>query len=239
MIDEEGDINLDKIVFVDNNQERNFLNCLGDIYTRPLIVSLSQIFVIFWLSLAAFEDFVFQKLATNQQCGCGFCVVKQDTFYPHQACGQANFYKKSRFYFNATSVRDGRVITYLQVAQNWNLSTKNWQENFFKQYSQPLYDVMQKEIENLEFVQSVNFEFVDSLKNNDTKYLLIFWRLVWTDFHSKGFADFVATGRHREFSCIYIKHNLFYRSKVAPDVELQNTHTAHIKSPCCYSSRYV
>ena len=33
---------------------------------------------------------------------------------------------------------------------------------------------MQKEIENLEFVQGVNFEFVDSLKNNGTKYLLIF-----------------------------------------------------------------
>ena len=33
---------------------------------------------------------------------------------------------------------------------------------------------MQKEIENLEFVQGVNFEFIDSLKNNGTKNLLIF-----------------------------------------------------------------
>ena len=33
---------------------------------------------------------------------------------------------------------------------------------------------MQKEIENLEFVRGVNFEFIDSLKNNGTKYLLIF-----------------------------------------------------------------
>ena len=45
---------------------------------------------------------------------------------------------------------------------------------FFYQHSQPLYDVMQKEIENLEFVQGVNFEFIDSLKNNGTKYLLMF-----------------------------------------------------------------
>ena len=45
---------------------------------------------------------------------------------------------------------------------------------FFYQHSQPLYDVMQKEVENLEFVQGVNFEFIDSLKNNGTKYLLIF-----------------------------------------------------------------
>ena len=39
----------------------------------------------------------------------------------------------------------------------------------FFQHSQPLYDVMQKEIENLEFVCGVNFEFIDSLKNNGTK----------------------------------------------------------------------
>ena len=29
-------------------------------------------------------------------------------------------------------------------------------------------------MENLEFVQGVNFEFIDSLKNNGTKYLLSF-----------------------------------------------------------------
>ena len=33
---------------------------------------------------------------------------------------------------------------------------------------------MQKEIENFEFVRGVNFEFIDSLKKNGTKYLLIF-----------------------------------------------------------------
>ena len=40
---------------------------------------------------------------------------------------------------------------------------------FFYQHSQPLYDVMQKEIQYLEFVQGVNFEKFDSLKNNGTK----------------------------------------------------------------------
>ena len=40
---------------------------------------------------------------------------------------------------------------------------------FFYQHSQPLYDVMQKEIENLVFVRGVNMEYFDSLKNNNTK----------------------------------------------------------------------
>ena len=45
---------------------------------------------------------------------------------------------------------------------------------FYYQPSQHLYNVMQKETENLQFVQGVNFEFIDSLKNNGTKYLLFF-----------------------------------------------------------------
>ena len=62
-----------------------------------------------------------------------------------------------------------------QLIYNW-LKTGTFQPKFdkiyfFYQHSQPLYDVMQKEIENLEFVQGVNFEFIDSLKNNGTKYL--------------------------------------------------------------------
>ena len=40
---------------------------------------------------------------------------------------------------------------------------------FFYQHSQPVYDVMQKEIENLEFVQGVSFEFLCLLNNNGTK----------------------------------------------------------------------
>ena len=42
--------------------------------------------------------------------------------------------------------------------------------NFFNQHSQPLYDAMQREIENLEFVQSVILKFFDSLKKH-TRYI--------------------------------------------------------------------
>ena len=62
----------------------------------------------------------------------------------------------------------------LQLNYNW-LKIGKFQPKFdkiyfFYQRSQPLYDVMQKEIENLEFEQGVNFELIDSLKNNGTKY---------------------------------------------------------------------
>ena len=102
---------------------------------------------------------------------------------------------------------------------------------FFYQHSQPLYDVMQKEFENLEFVQGVNFEFIDSLKNNGTNYLLIFDDSCEEICNSKAFVDIATAGRHRSLSTFYIKHNFFHQSKLGRDVELPNTHIVHFKSP--------
>ena len=90
---------------------------------------------------------------------------------------------------------------------------------------------MQKEIENLQFVQGVNFEFIDSLKNNGKKYLLIFDDSCEEICISKAFVDIATAGRHRGLSTIYIKHNLFHQSKLGRDVELQNTHIVLFKSP--------
>ena len=102
---------------------------------------------------------------------------------------------------------------------------------FFYQHSQPLYDVTLKENENLEFVQGISFEFIDSLKNNGTKYLLIFDVSSEETCNSKTFVDIATAGRRRGLSTIYIKHNLFHQSKLGRDVELQNTHIVLFKSP--------
>ena len=90
---------------------------------------------------------------------------------------------------------------------------------------------MQKEIENLEFVRGVHFEFIDSLRNNGTKYLLIFDDSCEKIGNSKAFVDIATAGRHRGLSTIYIKHNLFHQSKLGRDVQLQNTHIVLFKSP--------
>ena len=90
---------------------------------------------------------------------------------------------------------------------------------------------MQKEIEILEFVQGVNFEIVYSLRNNGTKYLLVFDDSCEEICNSKAFVDIATAGRHRGLSTIYIKHNLFHQSKLGRNVELQNTHIVLFKSP--------
>ena len=90
---------------------------------------------------------------------------------------------------------------------------------------------MQKEVEDLEFVQCVNFDFIDSSKNNGTKYLLTFDDSCEEICNSKAFVDNTTAGRHRGLSTIYIKLSLFYQSKLGRDVELQDTHIVLCKSP--------
>ena len=91
MTDQEDNTNLGEIVFDDNNQERKSWACLGQTSSRSLIVFLSQLSVIFLRSLVALGEVVFQKLVTNPLFGWEFCVVQQDTFYPHQDSEQVNF----------------------------------------------------------------------------------------------------------------------------------------------------
>ena len=101
----------------------------------------------------------------------------------------------------------------------------------FYKHSKTFYDVMQKEIENLEFVQGVYFDFIDSFENNGAKYLLIFHDSCEKICISKVFVDVATAGRHRGLSTICIKHNLFHQSTLKRDVELQGTHIVLFKSP--------
>ena len=102
---------------------------------------------------------------------------------------------------------------------------------FFYQYYQSLYDKMQKKIDCIEFVKGVNFELIDSLKNNGTKYLLIFDDSREEVCSYKEFVKIATAGRHRGLTTIYIKHNLFHKSTLGRDIELQTTHIALFKSP--------
>ena len=90
---------------------------------------------------------------------------------------------------------------------------------------------MPKEIKYLEFVRGVNFEFIPSLKNNGTKYLLIFDDSCETICVSKAFVDIATAGRRQGLGTIYIKHNFFHQRKLGRDAELQTTHIALFKSP--------
>ena len=90
---------------------------------------------------------------------------------------------------------------------------------------------MQKDISNIEFIQGVDFEMINSLPNNGTNYLLIFDDSLEELSKSKEFNKLATAGRHTGLNAIYIKHNLFHKSSTGRDAELQNTHIVLFKSP--------
>ena len=124
MTDQEDNINLGKIVFDDNNQERKSWACLGQTCSRSLIVFLSQVFVILLIIFGCFWRIHLSKTCENQLFGLEFCAVPQDTFYSHQDYEQVNFSIKSSPYFIGWSFRNWKNTAYLQLAKNWTISTK-------------------------------------------------------------------------------------------------------------------
>ena len=56
---------------------------------------------------------------------------------------------------------------------------------------------MQKDIENTEFVQGVDVEFIDPVENNGTKYLLIFDKSCEEICNWKAILDIATAGRYR------------------------------------------
>ena len=231
MTDQEDNTNLGKSVFDDNNQERKSWDCLGQTCSRSLIVFLSQLFVILLIIFGCFW-----RIHLSKTCD-------ESTVWVGILCSAAGYILLHHDYEHLISTKNRVFISLVgpsetgksQLIYNW-LKIGTFQPKFdkiyfFYQHSQPLYDVMQKEFESLEFVRGVNFDNIDSLKNNATKYLLIFDDSCEEICNSKAFVDIATAGRHRGLSSIFIKHNLFHQSKLGRDVELQNTHIVLFKSP--------
>ena len=232
MTDQEDNNHLGKIVFEDNNQEKNSWACFWtNLFQIADCVSVPT-FCYFvdhlWMLL---ENSPLKNLRRINQLGWIFVQCGRIHFTLTKAMNKLIFTKNRVFISLVDPSKTGKS----QPNYIW-LKIGTFQPKFdkiyiFCQHSQPLYDVMQKEIENLEFVQGVNFEVIDSLKNNGTKYLLIYDDSCEEICNSIAFVDISTVGRHRGLSTIYIKHNLFHQSKLGRDVELQNTHIVLFKSP--------
>ena len=99
------------------------------------------------------------------------------------------------------------------------------------QHSQLLCDAMQEDIDNLEFVQCVDFEFIVLLRSNGTKYLPIFDGSPEEISNSKAYVGIATAERQLGLSTICLKDNLFHENKLGREVELQNSHIVLLESP--------
>ena len=87
---------------------------------------------------------------------------------------------------------------------------------------------MSKNIKNFQFIQGVEFEFIQSLPNNGTKFLLIFDDSCKEISSSNDFVKIATAGRHKGLTAICIEHIFFHQIRLGRDIELQNTHIEFI-----------
>ena len=87
MADHTDNINLDNIVFDDQNVEKRSWSCLGQTCSKSLIVLLTEFFVI----LLIFCVINWPRLLTNLQFGWESCAMQQDTFYLYQSYERDSF----------------------------------------------------------------------------------------------------------------------------------------------------
>ena len=125
---------------------------------------------------------------------------------------------------NEITVPVHKTATYSSFVNVWTTSSEV-RLTFFQQHFQPLYYVVRKEFE-LEFFQSMNFDFVASLKNNGTNCLLIFLKI---SIACQNFCPPVDDIHHR-LDTSYKKHKFFLQTKPGREFQLQYTHIVLIKS---------
>lgn len=110
---------------------------------------------------------------------------------------------------------------------------------FYQHYQPILFEKLKSVIQqsilynsiDLNFVQGCDFDLIQDLPKTTRKTLLIFDDSCEEISRSKQFEKIATAGRHRGLCVIYIKHNLFHKSPLGRDIELQNTHIVLFKSP--------
>ena len=139
---------------------------------------------------------------------------------------------ENRFFRSLVAPSDiGKTCLIHEWLKVGTLQPKFDKNYFFYQNLQRVFDVMQKQVDNLDFVQGVNFDFINFSRNKGPKYYLIFHDSCAEICNAKEIVDISTAGRHRGFSTIYNKYDLFHQSKFGRDVELQNTNIVLFKSP--------
>ena len=79
--------------------------------------------------------------------------------------------------------------------------------NFYK-HLQTIYDTMMQSFADKEIMQVVDFELIENLPADGTKYSLIFDDSLDNLSKSEKFNAIATTGRHRNLNCVYIKQSL-------------------------------
>ena len=142
-------------------------------------------FQFFKLIFVAFGKIIFQKFATKRLWGRNFVWFSWVHFTITKIMNNVISWKTRVLISLVGAFETGKP----QLIQNW-LKIGTFQPNSHKKYTfyhnfQIFYEILRKEIDNFDFVQGVNFQYIDSLAKDRYKVLIIFRRFKWRDLQFK------------------------------------------------------
>ena len=199
MSDHPDIIKLVKIVFDDQNVEKRLWSCLGQTCSGSLIVFLSHFIVIFLQICGCFWRIHLAKTCDESTVWVDILCSAAGCILPSPNLLKSYFLQKTALLSLVGPNDSGKTYLIHQWLKFGTLQPKFDKIYFFSQHPQPLYHVMQTQIDNLEFVRGVHFEFINPLKNNGSKYLLFFDHSCAEICNSKEFVDIATAGRHHVF----------------------------------------
>ena len=149
--DEEDNINLGKFVSDDKNQQRNSWACLGQTCPRSLIVFLFELFVKTLNIFGWFWRIYFSKIF-EESIVCVGILRSRIGFNITKTMNKLIFTKNWVLLSLVGPSKTGTSQPIYNCLKFGTFQLKFDKIHSFYQHSQSLYDVMQNEIENLEFV---------------------------------------------------------------------------------------
>ena len=166
----------------------------------------------------------------NQLFGWKFCVVQHGGLYFHQEYKQANFYTENHVFISLGGPSETKKSQFIYLWLKIGAFQPKFEEKCLFIDTRSHFTIISKKFDNPELDQGVSFDFINSLKNNSTKYPLIPDDSCEEIGNSKALLDTATAGRHHWCSALHIKDNLLHQSKLGRDVEFQNTQIVLFKS---------
>ena len=135
-------------------------------------------------------------------------------------------------------VNPSKVTTYLEKARNMNFSTKISQNLLFLIYTVSHFTMIS---EHFELVQCVNFEYIDSLEKDKTKYLVVFDDPRKAICISKPFVVLAAAGRNLRLNVLTLSTTCFCKVNVDETLssKTRTLFSLHLHVTWCKSARLV
>ena len=186
MTDLEDNFNLGEIVCDDNNQERKRWVCLGQTCSRSLIVFQSQLFVILLIIFGCFWINHLSKTSDEPTVCVGILCSAAGYNLPSPRFWTSQFPQKPSLHFIGWSFRNWKIAAYLQLAKNWNISTKVWQNSLFLSTftnSERCYAKGNWKSRVCALSKLWIYWFVKKQRYKSSANV---WRLLWKDFQLKG-----------------------------------------------------